>query len=82
MSMRLFANMLAGSIIVSLLYQVTTVAMSSISLPINLLGMVLGPFFRIYFDLFAAVIQSAVFVSLTIIYIAQEIPLKSGKQGG
>lgn len=54
-SIRLFGNMFAGGIILGLLY---SVAPAVIPVPLH-----------IYFDLFSGVVQSFVFVMLTIVYI-------------
>ena len=71
-SLRLFANILAGAIIVEMGYLFTNWLSSLIKLPINIFGVLVGPFFHAYFDLFAGLIQTVVFISLTVIYISQE----------
>lgn len=40
---------------------------------INLLGMIVAPWFHMYFDLFESSIQAFVFALLTTIYWAQEV---------
>ncbi len=71
-SLRLFANVLAGSIILAMGYQFTNWLSSLVGSPIDILRIIIGPFFHAYFDLFAGLIQTIVFVSLTVIYISQE----------
>lgn len=45
---------------------------------INLLGMVIAPWFHIYFDLFGSLIQSYIFALLTCIYWSTEV--ESGEE--
>ncbi len=71
-SVRLFANILAGTIIIALVYNALNFITASF-LPFNLFGILIGPFLHAYFDLFAGLIQTIVFASLTIIYIQQEM---------
>ncbi len=71
-SLRLFANILAGAIIVKMGYTFTGWLSSSVGSPIDIIGVLVGPFFHAYFDLFAGLIQTIVFISLTVIYISQE----------
>ena len=40
---------------------------------VNLLAMVIAPWFHIYFDLFGALVQSYVFALLTCIYWSQQV---------
>lgn len=58
MSLRLFGNILSGVIIMTLIYQAT-----------GYLALVVAPFFHGYFDVFTGVIQTFVFVLLTIVTI-------------
>ena len=57
----------------SLLYQFTA-WLSGLILPttVNFLGPVIAPVFHIYFDLFAGVIQTLVFVTISSILIMME----------
>ena len=74
LSMRLFGNILSGSIIMGLFYTFT--AWVSSFLPFvgefNFLGAVLAPVLHAYFDLFAGFLQSFIFISLTTVLIAVE----------
>ncbi len=58
MSMRLFGNILAGSIIMALIYNATGFA-----------SVLITPIFHGYFDVFAGLIQAYVFVLLTAVVI-------------
>jgi F-type H+-transporting ATPase subunit a len=80
MSFRIFGNILAGIILMTLVYGL----MGSIStaifsfLPAGLNSIFFAPFvtpwLHLYFDLFSAFIQTLVFISLSMLLIAQEGP--------
>ncbi|MGL5357919.1 MAG: F0F1 ATP synthase subunit A [Metamycoplasmataceae bacterium] len=74
-SFRIYGNILGGSILMFLIYVVTGTIWGFIPVigQINLLGMVIAPWFHIYFDLFEASIQAYVFSLLTTIYWATEV---------
>lgn len=74
-SFRIFGNILGGAILVCLIYVFTGYVWSFIPIigEVNLLGMVVAPWFHIYFDLFEAMVQSYVFALLTCIYWSQEV---------
>lgn len=74
-SFRIFGNILGGTIIMYMIYWITTYVWSLIPVigQINLLGMIVAPWFHLYFDIFGAVIQAYVFSLLTGIYWAQEV---------
>ncbi len=63
-SMRLFGNMLAGGVILGIMYKFAT------KLPI--VPMVIAPL-HLYFDAFASLVQSFIFTMLTMIFITQAI---------
>ena len=71
LSMRLFGNILSGTILMGLVYQFTG-WLSGMILPVNLLGPILAPVLHAYFDVFAGCIQTLVFVTLSSILIAIE----------
>jgi F-type H+-transporting ATPase subunit a len=79
LSFRMFGNALAGTIILGLIYWGTG---NATELLLNILGLqnfnFLGPFitpvFHAYFDLFGALIQTLVFLSLSVLFISAEIP--------
>lgn len=71
LSMRLFGNILSGTILMGLVYQFTG-WLSSFLLPVNFLGPIIAPVLHAYFDVFAGCIQTLVFVTLSSILIAIE----------
>lgn len=70
MSFRLFGNLIAGSVILYLIYAITGFVWGHIPVigEFNLLGSVIAPVFHIYFDIFDGLIQAFVFTLLTMIY--------------
>lgn len=70
-SMRLFGNILSGSILMMLVYQFTG-WLSGFIAPVNFLGPILAPVLHVYFDIFAGCIQTLVFVTLSSILISLE----------
>lgn len=71
-SFRIFGNILSGTILMSLVYTFTGWLSSSIFGNINVLGPILAPILHAYFDIFAGVIQTIVFVTLSSILIMME----------
>ena len=71
LSMRLFRNIVAGSILLSLIYSFTGY-LSQYVINFNFLGPVIAPIFHAYFDVFAGFIQTLVFVTLSSILISLE----------
>lgn len=76
LSLRLFANVLAGSILMSMLYSFTSFISSYIPLigEFNIFGVVVAPLFHSYFDLISGLLQTFIFTSLTIMFIGKELP--------
>ena len=73
LSMRLFGNILSGSILMYLVYQLTGY-ISGLLINFNFLGPVIAPWLHCYFDVFAGCIQTLVFVTLSSILIMMENP--------
>lgn len=71
LSMRLFGNVLSGSILMTLIYQFTG-WLSGFLVPVNVLGPIIAPLLHCYFDIFAGFIQTLVFVTLSSILISLE----------
>ena len=71
LSMRLFGNIVAVSILLSLIYSFTGY-LSQYVINFNFLGPVIAPIFHAYFDVFAGFIQTLVFVTLSSILISLE----------
>ncbi len=76
LSMRMFANILSGSLIMSLVY--TATAWISSLFPVigsfNFMGVIIAPILHTYFDLISGLLQTFIFTSLTIIFIGKELP--------
>ena len=74
LSLRLFGNILSGTVIMTLLYSFT--AWLSAFVPLiggfNFIGVVVAPVLHLYFDMFSAFLQAFIFISLTSIMIAVE----------
>lgn len=75
MSVRLFGNITSGSIIMLLLYGFTYYLSSFVPFlgHINFIGPLIAPFFHFYFDLFIGAIQMFIFISLTTVFIGNEL---------
>lgn len=72
LSMRLFGNILAGSILMSLVYSFTGF-LSSFIMDFNFVGPILASVLHMYFDVFAGFIQTLIFVTLSSILISLEV---------
>ena len=77
MSMRLFGNILSGSIIMSLFYSATG-KLSAFLFPflggIDIIGPVFGAFLHLYFDLFSGFLQMYLFIMLTMVFTGTRVP--------
>ena len=86
MSFRIFGNMLAGVILMTLAYgflgYMSTAIFSFLPEGLNsiLLAPLVAPWLHLYFDLFSAFIQTLVFISLSMLLIAQEGPSPSSEK--
>lgn len=76
MSLRLFGNLTAGSVLMGLFYAFTGYLSSSVPFigQLNFIGIIAAPVFHAYFDVFSGLIQTYIFISLTTIFIGVEIP--------
>ena len=74
-SFRIFGNIIGGSIIMYIIYFGTGALFGYIPVigQVNLLGMIVAPWFQMYFDIFGALIQAYIFALLTGIYWSQEV---------
>lgn len=81
LSLRLFGNILSGTIIMSLFYMFAGWLSSFIPLigEFNFFGVIVAPILHLYFDLFAGFLQAFLFISLTTIFIAVEYPEEETK---
>ncbi len=79
MSIRLFGNILSGSIIMTLVYTATggltdlVFSLFGLSGVPNIFGMIFAPPLHAYFDVFAGFIQMFIFISLTQVFISNEL---------
>ncbi|MCH5179690.1 MAG: F0F1 ATP synthase subunit A [Erysipelotrichales bacterium] len=74
LSIRMFGNALAGSILLWLVYWATGSLSSLIFSHLNVFGMIITPVLHAYFDIFSTFIQTLIFVLLTMQLISIEIP--------
>lgn len=74
--LRIFGNIIAGSVIMSLLYTFTGWLSGFVPLigNFNFIGVIVAPVLHLYFDLFAGFLQAFLFISLSLILIGVEIP--------
>ena len=80
MSMRLFGNILSGSIIMTLLYKATG-ALSATIFPFlggfDPIGPLIGSVLHLYFDLFSGFLQMYLFIMLTMLFTGTRVPEKA-----
>ena len=69
LSLRLFGNMLAGTIIVGMVYSLMRGMM-----PAGVLGYALTPFLHAYFDIFSGLIQTYIFFTLASFFLSDAYP--------
>lgn len=68
LTMRLFGNMLAGSIISMLVYVVMKAVM-----PFGVLGFLVTPFLHFYFDIFSGLMQTFIFFTLASFFLSEQV---------
>ena len=77
LSMRLFGNILSGSILMSLIYTgcgiLSNLILGWTGVDFNIVGVVVAPVFHAYFDVFAGFIQMYIFISLTMALVSNEL---------
>lgn len=74
--LRIFGNIIAGSVIMSLLYMFTGWLSDFVPLigNFNFIGVIVAPVLHLYFDVFAGFLQAFLFISLSLIFIGVEVP--------
>ncbi|NLW14768.1 MAG: F0F1 ATP synthase subunit A [Erysipelothrix sp.] len=79
LSLRLFGNVLSGTMIMTLLYQFTAMVSGYIPLVggFDIFGVIIAPWLHLYFDLFSGFLQAFLFISLTTIFIGIEFQEES-----
>lgn len=79
LSLRLFGNIIAGSILMSVIYQLF--AMVSSVIPVigkfNIVGVLIAPVLHVYFDLFSGAMQTYLFATLSVAFISNELPAEA-----
>lgn len=68
LSMRLFGNILAGSIIMMLVYTVF-----KLFLPYTVLMYAITPFLHMYFDIFSGLLQTYIFFTLASFFLSEQV---------
>jgi F-type H+-transporting ATPase subunit a len=81
LTLRLFGNALSGYVLMNIVYyaleSLSTMIFGSFISPAwsgIFIAPLIAPILHVYFDLFSALIQTMIFISLTTIFIGQEIP--------
>ena len=76
LSLRLFGNIIAGSILMSVIYQLLAKVSSLIPVigGFNIIGVLIAPFLHMYFDLFSGAMQTYLFGTLSVAFISKELP--------
>ena len=78
LSLRLFGNILSGSILMSVIYQM--LAQVSAKIPLiggfNFIAVIIAPVLHFYFDLFSGFMQTYLFSVLSVSFIGNELPDK------
>lgn len=68
LTMRLFGNILAGTIITMLVY-----TLIKLLLPVGVIGLIATPFLHAYFDIFSGLIQTYIFFTLASFFLGQQV---------
>lgn len=78
LSLRLFGNILSGSILMTVIYSMLGNISKAIPFvgQFNIVGVIVAPVLHFYFDLFSGVMQSFIFITLTVSFIGKELPSK------
>lgn len=76
LSLRLFGNILAGGILMSVVYQLFDNVSKMIPVigNINIVAIIIAPALHFYFDLFSGVMQAFLFTTLSANFIGNELP--------
>ena len=81
MSLRLFGNILSGTIIMTMVYAFGSWLSSLVPFigQFNFIGPIIAPVLHAYFDVFSGFIQMFIFIILTQVYIGNELPIEENK---
>lgn len=73
LALRLFGNLLGGTIIMALVYSLFSV-LNSLLTGLGIALFAVTPFLHMYFDIFAGFIQTYIFFTLSTFFLGQELP--------
>lgn len=81
LSLRLFGNIMAGTVLMSIIYQLFATISGLIPVigKFNFLGVMIAPVLHAYFDLFSGAMQTYIFMTLTVIFIGNALPDEAKK---
>ena len=81
MSLRLFGNILSGTIIMTMVYAFGSWLSSLVPFigQFNFIGPIIAPVLHAYFYVFSGFIQMFIFITLTQVYIGNELPIEENK---
>ncbi|HPW53170.1 MAG TPA: F0F1 ATP synthase subunit A [Erysipelotrichaceae bacterium] len=76
LSLRLFGNITAGTVLMGVIYQLFAKVSAMIPLftNFNFFGVLVTPVLHFYFDLFSGAMQAYIFITLTLSFIGKELP--------
>ena len=76
LSLRLFGNILAGGILMNVIYQLFDRVSSLVPIigQVNFVAIIIAPVLHFYFDLFSGVMQAYLFTNLSANFIGNELP--------
>ncbi|MDI9540045.1 MAG: F0F1 ATP synthase subunit A [Bacillota bacterium] len=76
LSLRLFGNIIAGTVLMGVIYQLfeKVSAMIPLFAGFNVIGVIVTPVLHFYFDLFSGAMQAYIFITLTLSFIGKELP--------
>ena len=81
LSLRMFGNLVSGSVIMELLY--TSTAGLSALVPVvgkfNFIGVLIAPALHVYFDIFIGFMQMFIFTTLVLVFVKNNIPDEESK---
>ena len=76
LSLRLFGNILSGSALMQVIYNMLQTISNFIPVigKINPVSLIVAPFLHFYFDLFSGAMQAFIFIVLSVSFIGKELP--------
>ncbi len=84
LSLRLFGNILSGSLIMQVVYQLLSMVSGMIPVvgEFNFLGVIVCPALHFYFDIFSGGMQTYLFTTLSITFIGKDLPKEAKEEVG